>query len=125
MSLPSTDSRMMSRASAGGPQGIKPRIAGDVATTTRGVYRSLSMSSVGLEMGIAVILGVLLGQWLDGRVGSTPWLMILCTGLGMAAGMKGVFRAVGQADRIAAENEAAAAVDAAKADAAPLRKELR
>ncbi len=106
MSSSSTDSRMMSRASASKPS---PRIAGDVATKTRGVYRSLSMSSVGLEMGIAVILGLLLGQWLDGRFGTTPWLMLLCTGLGMTAGMKGVFRAVRQADRIAAENEAAEA----------------
>ena len=116
---------MMSRASASAPQGVKPRIAGDVATKTRGVYRSLSMSSVGLEMGIAVILGLLFGQWVDGRLGTTPWMMLLFTGLGMAAGMKGVFRAVRQADRIAAENEAEATADAAKADAAVLRKEVR
>jgi ATP synthase protein I len=79
---------------------------GDVALKTRGVYRTLSLSSVGLEMGIAVILGLLFGRWLDGQAGTAPWLMILFTVLGFAAGFKGVFRAMREADRIAAENEA-------------------
>lgn len=82
--------------------------AGDVATKTRGVYRTLSMSSVGLEMGIAVILGLLAGRWLDGQYGTGPWLMLLFTALGMAAGFKGVFRALREADQIAKENEEAA-----------------
>ncbi len=90
----------------------KARIAGDVATKTRDVYRSLSASSLGLEMGIAVILGLFVGRWLDGKAGTEPWLMLLCTGLGLAAGMKGVFRAMRTADRIAEQNEAEAAAAA-------------
>jgi len=82
--------------------------AGDVAAKTRGVYRTLSMSSVGLEMGIAVILGLLAGRWLDGQYGTGPWLMMAFTALGMAAGFKGVFRALREADQIAKENEEAA-----------------
>jgi ATP synthase protein I len=82
---------------------------GDVAVKTRGAYRTLSMSSVGLEMGIAVILGLVFGRWLDGELGSGPWLMILFTIFGFAAGFKGVFRALREADKIAAENEQAAA----------------
>lgn len=82
---------------------------GDVATKTRDAYRSWSASSVGLEMGIAVVLGLLFGRWLDGKAGTDPWLMLVFTGLGMAAGLKGVFRAVREADKIAAENEAIAA----------------
>lgn len=81
---------------------------GDVATKTRDAYRSLSASSIGLEMGIAVLLGLLFGRWLDGQAGTEPWLMILFTGFGMAAGLKGVFRAVREADRHAAEKEAEA-----------------
>ena len=73
---------------------------------TRGVYRTLSMSSVGLEMGIAVILGLLFGRWLDGELGSDPWLMILFCLFGFAAGFKGIYRAMREADMIAAENEA-------------------
>jgi F0F1-type ATP synthase assembly protein I len=82
------------------------RIKGDVATKTRDAYRSWSASSVGLEMGIAVIIGLLFGRWLDGKLGTDPWLMLVFTGFGMAAGLKGVFRAVREADKIAAENEA-------------------
>lgn len=82
---------------------------GDVATRTRDAYRSWSASSVGLEMGIAVVLGLLFGRWLDGKAGTDPWLMLVFTGLGMAAGLKGVFRAVREADKIAAENDAIAA----------------
>lgn len=79
---------------------------GDVARTTRDAYRALSLSSLGLEMGIAVILGLLFGRWLDGKLGTEPWMLIVFTAFGMAAGFKGVFRAMREADRIAAENEA-------------------
>ncbi len=90
---------------------ILRRIKGDLATKTRDAYRSWSASSVGLEMGIAVIIGLLFGRFLDGKLGTEPWLMIVFTGFGMAAGLKGVFRAVREADKIAAENEARAAED--------------
>jgi F0F1-type ATP synthase assembly protein I len=76
---------------------------GDVAKTTRDAFRTVSMSSVGLEMGIAVLIGLLLGRWLDGHFGTTPWLLIVGTCLGMAAGMMGVFRAMREADRAVEE----------------------
>jgi F0F1-type ATP synthase assembly protein I len=103
---------MMSRASRPSRPLGGARQPGDVARTTRDAYRALSLSSLGLEMGIAVILGLVVGRWLDGRLGTEPWLMLLMTALGMAAGFKGVFRAMGEADRIARENEAEAAATA-------------
>ncbi len=72
---------------------------GDLAKTTRGAYRVLSQTSVGLEMGIAVILGLFFGKWLDGKAGTEPWLMILFVIFGFAAGFKGIFRARREADR--------------------------
>jgi len=78
---------------------------GDVAKATRDMYRTLSLSSVGLEMGISVILGLLFGRWLDGKLGTEPWMLILFCALGLTAGFKGVFRAMRESDRIAAENE--------------------
>jgi ATP synthase protein I len=63
------------------------------------------MSSVGLEMGIAVVIGLLVGRWLDGKAGTEPWLMILFVIFGFAAGFKGILRAMREADRAAAENE--------------------
>jgi len=82
-----------------------PRRPGDVAKTSRDAFRTLSMSSVGLEMGISVIIGLLFGRWVDGKLGTEPWLLIVGCMLGLAAGFKGVFRALREADRIAAENE--------------------
>jgi ATP synthase protein I len=65
-------------------------------------YNALSASSVGLELGLSVVIGVLIGIWLDGRLGTTPWLMLLWLGVGLAAGFRGVLRAVRRADREAA-----------------------
>jgi ATP synthase protein I len=52
-----------------------------------------------------VVFGVLFGRWLDGKLGTTPWMMLLFLALGLVAGFRSVLRAVGRADR-AAEAEA-------------------
>ena len=62
-------------------------------------YNVLSASSVGLEMGLSVVIAVLIGMWLDSRLGTTPWLMLLWLLFGLAAGFRGVLRAVRRADR--------------------------
>ena len=75
-----------------------PDSAAPLAGRTRGYWRAMSASSVGLEMGAAVLIGILFGSWLDGRLGTTPWMLILFIVFGFAAGMKGVMRYVRQAD---------------------------
>lgn len=77
---------------------------GDVAKKTRDAFRTVSMSSVGLEMGFAVLIGLLGGRFLDARIGTAPWLLIIGTILGMAAGIIGVMRAFREADRAAKES---------------------
>ena len=66
----------------------------------------MSASSVGLEMAIAVIIGLAFGTWLDGKLGTTPWMLIVFLVLGFAAGMKGVHRYLRQADADAKRAEA-------------------
>ena len=64
------------------------------------ISRYLRFSSLGLELGGSVIVGLLVGQWLDGkmpqwtggRVRTEPWLMLLFLGFGMAAGFRSVLR---------------------------------
>jgi len=68
------------------------------------IYHTLSASSIGLEFGISVIIGLFAGMWLDNQLGSGPWLTIVLMCLGFAAGVLGVLRAVKRADR-AAERE--------------------
>jgi ATP synthase protein I len=63
------------------------------------------MASVGLEMAIATVLGWWIGQWLDRRYGTEPWLMLLFLLLGVAAGFKGLFRAVREAKRTMRESK--------------------
>jgi ATP synthase protein I len=75
------------------------------ARNGRAFYQTLSASSVGLELGLAVVFGVLFGRWIDGKLGTTPWLMLVFLVLGFVAGFRSVVRAVRRADR-AAEAEA-------------------
>jgi ATP synthase protein I len=82
-------------ATAAGPA-IDP-----VARTAKRMYQGLSASSAGLELGIAVGIGTLFGNWLDGKLGTGPWLMIVFMILGLIAGFRGVLRAVARAEKAA------------------------
>ena len=75
------------------------------ARTAKRAYNALSASSVGLELGISVIVGLFFGMWLDSKAGTTPWLMLLFLGFGLVAGFRGVLRAVKRAERAARADE--------------------
>ena len=64
-------------------------------------FESLSAASVGLELGLSVVIGLLIGYYLDKAAGTGPWLMLLFLGFGFAAGFRGVLRAVKRAERAA------------------------
>ena len=64
-------------------------------------YSVLSSSSVGLELGISVVISLLFGIWLDGKLGTTPWLMLVFLIVGFIDGFRGVLRAVRRSDRAA------------------------
>jgi F0F1-type ATP synthase assembly protein I len=86
------------------------RRAAPYAARTRDYYRSLSATSVGIELSVSVLIGLFFGRWLDGRIGTDPWMMTLFLCLGFTAGMRSIYRFVRQADRDAARSEAEAAV---------------
>ncbi len=44
-------------------------------------------ASIPLLIGIATGIGVLAGRWLDGKLGTSPWLTVILTLLGLAAGL--------------------------------------
>lgn len=81
-----------------------PRIDA-AARASKSAYNALSASAVGLELGASVLIGLFFGRWLDGKVGTEPWLMIVFLALGFAAGIRGVIRGVRRAER-AVEEEA-------------------
>jgi ATP synthase protein I len=56
--------------------------------------RYLRFSSMGIELGLAVMAGLIGGQWLDHKFGTTPWLLLVGLLLGMAAGFRSMWRAL-------------------------------
>jgi F0F1-type ATP synthase assembly protein I len=53
---------------------------------------SASASAIGIEMVLAVVVGYLLGHWLDGRFGTGPWLTVVFSLAGVGAAVKAVLR---------------------------------
>jgi ATP synthase protein I len=49
--------------------------------------------TVGLEIVLAVTFGTFGGHWLDGRLGTEPWLMLVGAGFGIAAAARFLWRA--------------------------------
>ena len=54
--------------------------------------RLVMFSSMGLEFGLSVIVGLLLGSSLDRFFGTGPWMLIIFTASGIAAGYRCVYR---------------------------------
>jgi ATP synthase protein I len=49
------------------------------------------LSTVGLTMVFATVIGLFVGHWLDVRFGTTPWLTALFLLLGIIAGFRNLF----------------------------------
>lgn len=52
------------------------------------------VASIGIILVVSTVIGGALGYWLDSVLGTDPWLMILFTLLGIAAGFIEMFRIV-------------------------------
>jgi ATP synthase protein I len=56
--------------------------------------RSLgALSAVGISFVLAIAIGVGGGLWLDGKLGTSPWLLFLGLALGFAAGVVNIYKA--------------------------------
>ncbi len=51
-------------------------------------------SGIGIEFAVSVLLGSLFGYWLDGKLGTSPWLLIIGFLLGTLAGFKNFYQLV-------------------------------
>jgi len=47
---------------------------------------------LGLQFGLAIILFMFAGKWLDARLGTSPWLLIIGVFTGAAAGFYSIYR---------------------------------
>jgi ATP synthase protein I len=50
------------------------------------------LSTIGLAFVFALVLGFAAGFWLDGKLGTSPWLSLLGFAMGLAAGVLNVVR---------------------------------
>ena len=64
-----------------------------------------SLSTIGLELGLSIALGYLGGRWLDGKLGTEPWLQWIGLALGLAAGARSLYRVVRRAQRMMEEED--------------------
>ena len=106
MQAESTHRGEMSQDSKGPSPHRNGVFADPVAHRSRSAYNTLSASSIGLELGLSVAIGLLVGWWLDQHLGTQPWLMLLWLVFGLVAGFRGVVRAIKCADNAATREEA-------------------
>jgi F0F1-type ATP synthase assembly protein I len=52
-------------------------------------------SAVGIEMGAAIAIGTLGGRWLDGKLGTEPYLFWFGFVVGVGAAVRAILRVVG------------------------------
>jgi ATP synthase protein I len=65
-----------------------------------GPWRSLAaLSSIGMALVLATVIGLAGGYFLDRWLGTAPWLTLIGLGFGIAAGFVNLFRAVKAAER--------------------------
>ena len=56
------------------------------------LYRQIMrVSSIGLEMGFSVAIGLAIGYYLDRYLGTGPWLTLFFLVLGVVAGFRSLF----------------------------------
>jgi ATP synthase protein I len=72
----------------------------------KGTWKALGeLSSIGMTLVVATVLGLVAGYYADRWLGTTPWLLLLGLGLGIAAGFVNLFRSVRRAERELDESE--------------------
>jgi ATP synthase protein I len=50
------------------------------------------IGALGIELAASTVIGLLGGQWLDGKLGTEPWLSIAGLVLGVIAGFKSLYQ---------------------------------
>ncbi len=53
-----------------------------------------AFAGVGLQLGMTLALFAWLGTWLDRKLGTGPWLLLVCVFVGAGAGFYSIYRRV-------------------------------
>jgi F0F1-type ATP synthase assembly protein I len=60
----------------------------------RGYGKAYEIIAASMQLAVAVILMLFLGMWIDGKLGTAPWMMLAGLAVGFAAGFYSFMRAV-------------------------------
>ena len=58
----------------------------------KGGVQAGDMAGVGLQFAASILLFFFLGRWLDGKLGTDPWLLIVGVLVGLSAGFWSMYR---------------------------------
>lgn len=84
---------------------VNAKLTDPASRRTKRAFNALTASTVGLELGVAVVVSLLFGMWADRKLGTQPWLMLVCLLIGLVAGFRNVMRAVARAQKAADEDD--------------------
>jgi F0F1-type ATP synthase assembly protein I len=73
---------------------LKSRGKGNPRGDRKAWKTTWSSASVGIEIALCIIVGLLGGRWLDGHFGTDPWLMIVGFVAGAVAAGRALWRVV-------------------------------
>ena len=58
----------------------------------KGIVPYMKYSLIGIEMAGSVIVGGFIGYWLDGKLGTEPWMLIFWVICGIIAGFRSLYK---------------------------------
>jgi len=62
--------------------------------TRRYIKDMAYFSTIGLSLALAIFIGLAIGLYLDNRLGTSPWMTLIFTVLGIIAGFRNVGLAI-------------------------------
>jgi F0F1-type ATP synthase assembly protein I len=73
------------------------------------VLSASEFAGVGVQFAAVILVFVFAGVWLDKRLGTSPWFVLICVFVGAAAGFYSMYSKIMAAQRRDAERKAATA----------------
>ena len=68
---------------------------------TKQLFRELwYYSSLSFSVALAILIGLGIGYWLDGRYDTSPWFTLIFLGLGVIAGFRNIYLAMKRSRRL-------------------------
>lgn len=78
------------------PEARRPALKRETTDKREALWKSASASAIGIEMALAVLIGALIGRWLDGHFDSDPLWTLVFVGVGIGAAFRGLIRVARQ-----------------------------